>query len=160
MKRFAFAALALAILLAGCATIISGTKQDVSINSNPDGADIQIKTGGGLTVFSGSTPANCKLPRNKEYTVVVRMVGYKDQELYINREFNAWFVGNLLCGGIVGIVIDAVDGAMWNLDPDMIHVELVKTLADGRINTYAVIGAIDDQGQLRTIAIPMIPVKG
>jgi len=160
MKRFAFAALALAILVAGCATILSGTKQEVSVSTTPPGAEVQVKTNGGLTVYSGTTPASCRLPRGREYLVSIKMEGYKEQELYISREFNAWFIGNLLCGGVLGMVIDAVDGAMWNLDPDAIHIELVRTLTDGRIGTYAVIGAIDDQGQLRTIAIPMIPVRG
>jgi len=158
MKRTLWATLILAVFAAGCASIISGTKQEVSVGSTPPGATVTFKTTGGMTVFTGTTPASCRLPRSDNYLVVIKMDGYKDQEIYINRDFNGWFIGNLLCGGLIGMVVDAVDGAMWNLAPDQIHVELAKTLTDGRISTYAVVGAVDDHGQLRTISIPMIPV--
>jgi len=159
MKKGIIIVLALAVLAAGCATIISGTKQNVTVTSEPSGAQVDVKTTGGVPMFTGATPAYFQLKRSYEYQITVKMEGYRDQELFINHDFNAWVVGNLICGGLLGLIVDAVDGAMWNLSPDMIHVELVRSVSSGRISYYAVVGAIDDQGRLRTIALPMIPVN-
>ncbi|MDP8237445.1 MAG: hypothetical protein P9X24_00010 [Candidatus Hatepunaea meridiana] len=75
-----------------------------------------------------------------------------------SQTFNMWFVGNLICGGILGMIVDYVSGAMWHLEPNMIHVELVTAYKDGKMQRYAVLGALDDEGQLRTLAVPLIPV--
>jgi len=152
-------ALAFGSLLAGCATIISGTKQNISISSTPSSASVDVRTMGGLPVFSGTTPTSCKLPRKDEYLVTIKLAGYNESKIAIGKSFNEWAIGNLLCGGIIGIILDAVDGAMWKLEPGTIHIELVKAVSNGRTTTYAVIGALDDEGQLRTIAIPMLPIN-
>lgn len=159
MKKAAFPILiiALAILIVGCATIISGTKQNVSINSTPASAMVVVKTTGGVEFFSGATPATCKLPRKNEYIVYINLEGYKEKQIPINKDINMWVIGNLLCGGVLGFVIDAVDGAMWKLEPETIHVTLVTALKDGVKTKYAVFGALDDNGQLRTLAVPLVP---
>ena len=67
--------------------------------------------------YAGDSPAIVKLPRKHSYTVTVQAGGYASQTLVITREFNAWFVGNILFGGIPGGIVDAITGAMWNLEP-------------------------------------------
>ena len=145
------------LFLVGCATILTGTKQDISINSSPVNATVTVKTAGGVPVFSGTTPATCKLPRKDEYIVYVSMEGYKDQQIRIGHGINEWVIGNLVCGGIPGLVVDAVTGAMWKLDPQTIHIELVIAYNDGKSQRYAILGVLDDEGRLRTLAVPMIP---
>ena len=44
------------LLFLDCATIIHGTKQNVSINSSPPEADVIVQTTGGVVYFSGKTP--------------------------------------------------------------------------------------------------------
>ncbi len=152
-----FAPLVLALFAISCASIISGTSQNVSINSTPDGAKVVVKTSGGMMVYNGTTPSTCKLQRKNEYIVYITMEGYKEQQVIIDHSFNAWVIGNLICGGVLGLIIDAVDGAMWNLEPEMIRVELITAFRDGKAHRYAVIGALDETGQLRTMAVPLIP---
>jgi hypothetical protein len=145
------------LVMAGCATIIKGTNQDISIQSNPSNAKVTIKTIGGVEVWSGVTPASVKLPKKKEYIVTLQMTGYKDATVQINQSFEAWTLGNLICGGVIGIVVDAVDGAMWKLEPDQIMVTMVTaSLENGETRLYAVFYALDDEGQLRSMAVPMI----
>jgi len=145
------------LIIAGCATIIKGTSQDISIQSNPSSGKIIIKTSGGVEVFNGVTPATAKLAKKHEYVVTVQLAGYKDGTVMIGQSFEAWTIGNLLCGGVIGLVIDAVDGAMWKLEPDQIMVTMTTaSLENGETKLYAVFYALDRDGQLRSMAIPMI----
>lgn len=147
----------LALIIVGCATIIKGTSQDISIKSNPSNANVQIKTTGGVESWTGVTPASVKLSKKKEYVVTIQLSGYKDATVQITQSFEAWTIGNLLCGGVIGIIIDAVDGAMWKLEPDQIMVTMsTASLENGETRLYAVFYALDNKGQLRSMAIPMI----
>jgi len=144
-------------IIVGCATIIKGTKQDIYIKSDPPNAEVIITTTGGVEVWKGVTPASVKLAKKKEYVVTIRMSGYKDATVQITQSFEPWALANLVCTGIVGLVVDAVDGAMWKLEPDQIMVTLSTALLEnGETQLYAVLYALDDKGQLRSLAIPMI----
>src|SRR5436190_3827791 len=50
-------------LLTGCASVLCGPKQSVSINSRPSGAQITIYDGAGDVVFRNVTPCIAKLNR-------------------------------------------------------------------------------------------------
>lgn len=158
MKYFKllFPVIVLSLLVNNCATIIKGTKQDISINSTPQKAAVVVKTTGGIEVFSGTTPTTVRLEKKKEYVVSISMEGYKEASIQISQSFEAWTIGNLAIG-FIGLIIDAVDGAMWKLEPDQIHINLVTLSQNGNdYRLYAVFEAIDDQGQLRTLAVPLI----
>jgi hypothetical protein len=45
---------------------------------------------------------------------------------------------------------------MWKLEPEQVHVELVVAMRNGVKQTYAVLGALDGNGQLRTLAVPLV----
>jgi hypothetical protein len=55
------------------------------------------------------------------------------------------------------MIIDAVNGAMWKLEPNQIMVSLV-TASVNKFDTqiYAVFRALDDKGQVRTLVIPLL----
>lgn len=145
------------VFIISCATIIKGTSQDISINSSPTKASVVIKTTGGVETFTGTTPTTAKLSKKKEYVVTISLEGYKETTVQITQSFEAWTIGNILCGGVLGLVIDAVDGAMWKLEPEQIMVSLVTASNEGgESRLYAVFRAIDDQGQLRTLSVPLI----
>ena len=146
-----------AFIIVGCATIIKGTSQDISIQSNPSGAKVTVKTTGGVEVWSGVTPASAKLSKKKEYVVTVQLNGYKDATVQVTQSFEAWTIGNLFCGSVIGLIVDAVGGAMWKLEPDQIMVTMATaSLENGETRLYAVFYALDNEGQLRSMAIPMI----
>ena len=146
-------------LFMSCASIIHGTKQDISITSSPEAADVTVKTAGGVVAFTGQTPATAKLARKNEYDVFINLAGYQESTVHINKEFDSIYLGNILCGGIIGLIIDAANGAMYNLAPEVINVTLVTALIDQDTKeTYAVFRSMDSQGQLRTLVIPLIEV--
>jgi len=140
-----------------CASIIHGTKQDVTITSSPIAADVTVKTTGGVISFTGKTPANVKLARKDAYDVFINLSGYQETKVHINKKFDALFIGNLLCGGPLGMIIDAANGAMNKLEPNAINVTLMTASIDKNTKeTYAVFHAMDSEGQLRTLVIPLI----
>lgn len=147
-----------AAFIISCATIIKGTSQDISINSNPTKASVVIKTAGGVEVFTGITPTTAKLSKKKEYFAIISLEGYRETTVQITQSFEAWTIGNLLCvWSVLGLLVDAVNGAMWKLEPEQIMVSLVTAYNEGgESRLYAVFRTLDDQGQLRTLAIPLI----
>ncbi len=144
-------------LLTNCASIIHGTRQNVTVNSTPTQADLVIKTEGGVIVHQGQTPATVTLERKNSYDVTISLEGYQETKIRINKEFDATYLGNLICGGVIGLIIDAVNGAMYKLEPAMIQAELVTaSLKDGSEEIYVVFRVSNDEGQLQTMVIPLI----
>ena len=96
-----------AFIFTSCATILSGTSDDITFNSDPSGAAIMLD---GLKV--GKTPATVSIKRpgfgNKEITL--KLDGYEDRTFMLQKEFNVMAICNL--GGIPGWVIDILTGAV------------------------------------------------
>jgi hypothetical protein len=120
--KFKFIALVMAMLLIeSCATIISGSKQEFLINSEPSSADIYIND-----MYVGKTPMNFLLARKNAHTITIVLEGYHDYKLNLKKEFNGWFLGNLIFGGIIGIVVDAATGSMYKLSPAQVNPYLTR----------------------------------
>lgn len=144
--------------LNSCSTILSGTSDNIIIQSDPSAAKFVIRdVSRGVEIASGSTPATVKLSRKHEYTVTVTVSGYKEKIIPISQEFNSTALCNLAFGGILGFAVDYVSGAIFELNPQQIQVSLdragIDSNGDGRL--YGVIHALDDAGQLREIRIPL-----
>ncbi len=131
-----------ALYLAACATIFSGTKQDVSISSAPQQASVGIVKGflpmvpngmGGVQgapqvtmgyVAQGTTPMVANLAREDEYTVIISLPGYQPAMVRIEQDFNPMVILNIFCLFVIGGAIDLVTGAFWDLEPEQIMVAL------------------------------------
>lgn len=130
-KLSSISALIISMLFFGCASIVHGPIQTVSITSQPKGARLTIDG-----KDYGITPGIVSLPRlgrskgdpqqKISYAVKIELEGFYPYELTIKREMDTWVVGNILIGGIVGLIIDAATGSMYNLYPDQIVAPLVK----------------------------------
>ncbi|WP_407484978.1 PEGA domain-containing protein [Elizabethkingia miricola] len=121
MKKnyFILAFSALFLTTTSCATIISGSKQAIKFTSTPSEATVFIDE-----VEMGKTPFETKLERKRGYNVMIKLEGYKPYETKLTKEFNAWYLGNILFGGIIGLVIDPITGAIYNLTPKQINAQL------------------------------------
>ena len=132
MKKsvFVFSLIILIVLVfTGCASILSKSNYPVTISSNPDVAEITIKNSSEQNVFKGKTPATITLKagagffKGENYTVAFQKAGYGSYEATITRGIDGWYFGNLLFGGLIGIlIVDPATGAMWTLKD--LHVEL------------------------------------
>lgn len=120
-------------VMGGCATIVGEKTQNIPIKSTPDGAQIIITDEKGEVVFKGTTPTNVTLDKadgsyfgGKTYEVTISKDGVEKKTFKIDTEPNGWYVGgNLLFGGLIGwLVVDPLTGAMYNLKPDELRVNL------------------------------------
>lgn len=119
------ACLAALAATSACATIIRGTAQDFTVNSEPDGARAVLSTG----EVCEATPCTFRRSRNEAFAVVVSRPGYVTEEHQVR---NPWsgkgattgMVGNAILGGAIGVGIDAATGANRDLTPNPLMVTL------------------------------------
>ena len=108
----------LPVLLPACATIMTGTTDDVTLTSEPSGASVRIEP----DPKELQTPATLTLRRRDgPFLLSFELEGYESQRAYIRSKPNGWLWANILLGGVVGIVVDWSTGAVTRLDPTEVH---------------------------------------
>lgn len=156
-------ALGATLVFIGCASILGGgTRQDVQISSMPAAAKVKVERSGAMgrieAVWAGTTPATVNLRRKHEYVVTISLEGYRPMEVALEHGTNGWVWGNLLCGGILGLIIDFSNGAAKKLVPGEVNVQLVTAMGPGMDQSvYAVFSTLDSNGDLRVLPVPLIP---
>ena len=105
----------------GCASILKGTSQIVTIDSNVKGAEI-LANG----VMVGKTPYNGPLRRGSAMTLLVKKDGYDSRQFMLNTAIEPVFWGNIICGGFFGSTTDLASQAMYEYAPATIVVDLEK----------------------------------
>ena len=107
------------LLFTGCATIFTGTHDEVIINSHPEGARIFID---GLE--EGRTPAiiDIKRPGISDTEIELRLEGYEPRTFILRKEFNAVSVINLTC--LICWAVDVATGSVTKYRPLGYDVEL------------------------------------
>jgi len=120
------AVLLLPVFLTGCATIVGKDVFPLTINSNPDGANIVIVDERGKRMFSGTTPSTVTLSAGesyfhaKTYSITFSKPGYTEQYATVKATLSGWYFGNILFGGLIGLlIVDPISGKMWKLQPDV-----------------------------------------
>lgn len=116
--------LAAVTLFAGCASIVSDSNYPVTLNSTPDGANFKIvNADNGLTVMQGTTPATVSLKSSSgffdgaDYQISFEKEGYNAQSFPLSSSLDGWYIGNIVFGGLIGmLIVDPATGAMWKLD--------------------------------------------
>jgi hypothetical protein len=105
-------------LLAGCSSIIEGTSQQISINTNPSGASCNLMRKGQSIAILASTPGTVKIDKTKDdITVLCDKPGFS-QATYLNHSGAAGATfGNIVLGGGVGWAVDSATGADNKYDP-------------------------------------------
>ena len=111
--------LAALTLLTGCATIVSGRTQDIAFHSVPAGADVMLNDGA-KTV----TPGTLTLKRRGNYMATFTKEPFLPRSVEIKSSGNWWVLGNVLIGGLIGIIVDIATGAAHRLVPDYVMVDM------------------------------------
>lgn len=134
-----------AILFTSCASIVSKSSYPISINSAPSEAQIVIKDKKGIEIFSGQTPATLKLKSGSgffgkaRYQVTFNKSGYQTKTVPVEFKLNGWYFGNLLFGGVLGmLIIDPATGAMYKIETEFLNETLLptKTTASNELRVY------------------------
>ena len=106
----------------GCATIMHGDRQSVSIVSGKENTKIKVVDEAGNVVSEGTNSLTVALKRGKEmfkgnnYKIVAES-GSDKQEILLESGVNgAYVVGNFFLGGFIGwVIVDPASGAMWTI---------------------------------------------
>jgi uncharacterized protein YceK len=126
MKKTIFlSVLVISLVVTGCATIVSGSKQKVSFNSTPAKASVLVN---GVQI--GYTPFETKLKRGvKAHKVKIVLEGYKPYEATLTRKFNGWYIGNIAFGGLIGMIVDLSTGAVYKISEKELNVSLENNVS-------------------------------
>jgi hypothetical protein len=115
MTRHAVVAASALILLAGCATMIRGTEQEVSVNTNPPGAKVDFSNGQSCT-----SPCHITAARDQSLLVTISKESCGTQ--------TATMVPTLGGEGVLlGGLIDYGTGAVYDLQPNPMTITLMCT---------------------------------
>jgi hypothetical protein len=110
----------MAVLLAGCASIISGTDQKITFKSEPEGATVTVA---GRVL--GKTPLTVDVDKDKNLPLTFEKEGYKTYTTQLSTRVDGWFWGNIVIGGLLGSTTDGMSGGMYEYSPDQYYVTLV-----------------------------------
>jgi len=109
------------LLITSCATIMQGTTQDIGVSSSPIKATVKLDG-----VIKGETPLTLEIKRKKGGTIRIEKEGYEPAEIILTKKMSGWVFGNIIFGGIPGLIIDLVAGGTYQLKPESINVNLTK----------------------------------
>ncbi|HEX7832646.1 MAG TPA: hypothetical protein VF787_23520 [Thermoanaerobaculia bacterium] len=141
--------IAVVLFTQGCATLHNGRHQSVSVTSDPAGATVDVHCGKAQP--PALTPATLRLPRKvEECSIVLSKPGFQSETVVFDTSVSRWFWANFagpIIGGAsgatrhsdlafidflagafvggVGFAVDAITGAMWELEPARVERKLV-----------------------------------
>jgi uncharacterized protein YceK len=152
-----------ATLMSGCASIVSQSNWPVAIKSMPETTAFTITNQNGEKIHSGTTPATVNLASGagffdgEKYTIHYTKDGFQEKTAILDTSLNGWYFGNLVFGGLLGIlIIDPATGAMFKL-PESFSAELTAQVSSmGPTSTgNRVISLNDVTQELRNELIPL-----
>ena len=147
LKTMTFAAVV--ILTQGCATLHNGRHQEIRVVTDPAGATVEVRCG--KQQPPAVTPATVRLPRRVEQcSLILSRPGFHSETVVFDSSPSGWVWGNFaapiagaasgttrqsdqafgdfflgaLLGG-AGFGVDALSGAMWQLEPAKVERKLV-----------------------------------
>jgi uncharacterized protein YceK len=117
MRVMNLAALAaVGVCLSGCATIVDGTTQSVSVSTAPaQGANCTLTNSQGTWYLS--TPGSTVVHKTKtDLEISCSKEGYGAGHVVAVAHFGGATFGNVIAGGVIGAGIDAASGANYYYD--------------------------------------------
>lgn len=109
----------ISFIVQGCATIMQGSTQQISVGSTPSGATIVVNGFQRL-----KTPAVIELSRKESHRLEISHDGYHPEVIDIRAVSSNMPMGNIFIGGLVGFAVDHSTGAAFRLVPEVVQVSL------------------------------------
>jgi hypothetical protein len=95
------------------------------VSSDPPGAAVTVVCGDVTNDSKLVTPAVVTVHRKPEHcTITLSKDGYDAKSVALSRTVSGWYFGNIIFGGVIGLIVDATNGAMYNRSPAGIDVTL------------------------------------
>ena len=115
----------LALLAVNCSTIVHQTSQKIPVTSDPPGALVTVACGEVDNDPKAVTPTVVRVHRKPNFCEIsLTREGYERTAVTLGKTMSALYLGNVLIGGIIGLIVDGVNGAMWNRTPGKVDVQL------------------------------------
>jgi hypothetical protein len=105
--------------MTGCASIITGSSQEMTFKSQPEEATVSVNGR-----ILGKTPLTVRLDKKSNQAVIFEKDGYKSQTMQLETRINGWFWGNIVLGGLIGSTTDGLSGAVHEYSPIQYFVTL------------------------------------
>lgn len=119
MKKIVIVLLVCSAMLTGCATVMNGDMVAVPVYTTPSNATVVIN---GTTY---SSPTTVMVPRGKgNFKLHIEKDGYKPVDVLLIESVDGWVLGNILIGGLIGIVVDFASGDANDLEPELVSANL------------------------------------
>jgi hypothetical protein len=100
--------------LAGCATIVEGTSENVTVETNPPGATCAVDRDGLRLGVVPATPGSIHLAKSADDLVITcARPGFAPTSIVQPAHFVYTTFGNVLAGGLIGVSVDAASGANY-----------------------------------------------
>ncbi len=104
-------------LLGGCASIVNGTSQSLSVVTQPKGATCSLQNNKGKW-FVNNTPGSVTVHKSfHNLQVQCQKKGFKPANLSVTSKVKPMVFGNVLFGGVIGAGVDVGDGAAYYYPP-------------------------------------------
>ena len=114
------------LLASGCATMMNGSRQDITFATTPAGATV-MADGAQLCV----TPCAANLKRSSDHVVTLNAPGYYPYRLILRHKGSNWVAGNLMFLPLPTELIDLATGSAWYLTPEQVDRALEKQAGEG-----------------------------
>lgn len=112
-KQYIIVGLLTLAIFTSCATIFSGTKAKVTVSTS-NGEPATARVDGETFYINGPTPI--KVKRGFKKSVIEAESANATGSVEVGKKFNAMTLGNILIGGIPGLVVDGATGALTKPD--------------------------------------------
>ena len=112
MRKLAVYVLAACSLVSSsCATLLKGTKDEITVVSDPPGAQVTSNE-----QQEGPTPVTFTVPSKQDLDITVAKAAYQPQDLQDPASFRWGYEAWLFIEWVIPMVVDLSDGAAWGHD--------------------------------------------
>ena len=128
LKKIMFI-LSIGFALTGCASIVTGTNQSVSVKTGQvSGATCSLENNKGKW-YVNRTPGTVIVNRSfNDLSIDCTKKGYQPVHKNVGSNTKAMAFGNVLFGGVIGAGVDMADGAAYDYPTD-IEIPMQKAVA-------------------------------
>lgn len=135
MRVFSLAlAATVVVLFSGCAAITTGTTQPLTVTTKQSGTNVvgaSCELTNGKGTYYVTTPGTVTVTRSySDMVVVCKKDPLPDANMTVKSSVKAMAFGNILLGGVVGVIVDTSTGAAYDY-PSSFDLEMGKTVMIG-----------------------------
>jgi hypothetical protein len=135
-----------AYLLAGCGTVLHGSRQDIVVQSSAPGTTVQSSP----VSVAVAAPGTLSLERKNNYVLTFTAPGYAPAAVNVTNSIGVGTViADVLLTGLIGVVVDGLTGSWYGLNPETASPTLVKLAGTvGPNEIHIRLGHVSPKGQL------------